>query len=199
MPQFFSTKKSSKSIKHGVTTGLFITEVLHHIDPRIRTLGAEKARELEIENLVSRSTWEMVLEEDVSEGADMITGSFVVTIKDVEIENLIFKARFVAHGNRDSEKDQHVHDSTTARQISVTLLVAVAAILEFDVRTEDISQAYLQPASELLREIYLKPNRHLKVPTALYGLADSGDYWHTTFAKISLTIRARKLYLAICL
>ncbi len=73
----------------------------------------------------------MVLEEDVREDADMITGSFIATIKDVETDNPIFKARFVAHGNRDSEKDELVHDSTTARQISVRLLVAMAAIMGF--------------------------------------------------------------------
>ncbi len=73
----------------------------------------------------------MVLEEDVREGADMITGSFIATTKDVETDNPIFKSRFVAHGNRDSEKDELVHDSTTARQISVRLLVAMAAIMGF--------------------------------------------------------------------
>ena len=69
--------------------------------------------------------------------------------------------------------------------------MALAAIMGFDVWTEDISQAYLQSASELLREVYLRPNRRLKIPAGyllkllqlLYGLADSGDYWHATFAK----------------
>ncbi len=73
----------------------------------------------------------MVSEEDVPKGANVNTGSFVVTIKDVETENPIFKARFMAHGNRDSERDQLVHDSTTARQISVRLLIAMAAIMGF--------------------------------------------------------------------
>ncbi len=102
-----------------------------------------------------------------------------------------FQACFVAHGNRDSEKDQLVHDSTPARQSSVRLLVAMAAIMGFEVWTEDISQAYLQSASELLREVDLKPNRQQKVPAGyvskllrpLYRLSDSGDNWHATFAK----------------
>ncbi len=58
-------------------------------------------------------------------------------------------------------------------------------------RTEDISQAYLQSPSELLREVYLRPNRQLHVPARyvlkllcpVYGLADSGDYWYATFSK----------------
>ncbi len=67
----------------------------------------------------------------------------------------------------------------------------MAAIMGFDVRTEGISQAYLQSSSELLPEVYLKPNRQIKIPAGyklkllrpLYGLADSGDYWHATFAQ----------------
>ncbi len=63
--------------------------------------------------------------------------------------------------------------------------------MRFDVWTEDISQAYLKSASKLLREVYLKPNKHLQASAGyilnflrpLYGLADSGDYWHATFVK----------------
>ena len=134
---------------------------------------------------------ELVLEEGVPKGTNMIAGSFVVTTKDVETEKPISKARFVAHAIRESKKDHLVHNSTTARQSSVRLLVAITAIMRFGVRTEDISQAYLQSARELLREVYLKPNRQLKVTAGyvlkllrpLYGLGDSRDYWHATFAK----------------
>ncbi len=60
-----------------------------------------------------------------------------------------------------------------------------------DVWTESISQGYLQSATELLREVYLRPNRKLRLPAGyvlkllrpLYGLADSGEYWHATFSK----------------
>ncbi len=90
----------------------------------------------------------------------------------------------MAHANRDSENNQLICNSTTARQTSARLLVALAAIMGFDVWAEDISQAYLQSANELLREVYLRPNRQLHVPAEyelkllrpLYGLADSGDY-----------------------
>ncbi len=115
LPQFSSTRKSTKPDKKRTIQTVHITEVLHHMDPRTRTrtLEADKARELEIENLVRRGAWEMVLEEDFPKDANMITRSFVVTINDVETEKPAFKARFMAYGNRDSDKDQLVYDSTT--------------------------------------------------------------------------------------
>ncbi len=114
--QFSLTMKCSKPNKNLLTPSVFIIEVLHHTDPQIRTLEAKKTREFVIENLARRGTWEILLEEDVPKGANMNMESFVVTIKDVETENPIFKTCFVAHGNIESEKDQLVHDYTTACQ-----------------------------------------------------------------------------------
>ena len=128
-----------------------------------------------------------------------------ITTKDVETDNPVFKATFVGHGNRDTEKNQLFHDSNMARQSSASLLVNLAAIIGFDVWAEYISQSYLQSESELLRELYLRPNRRLKIPAwyplkilrTLYGLADSGDCWHATFEKIWKTASKWNPWLAI--
>ena len=104
----------------------------------MRSDEAGKARRNKIENRVRRGTREMILEGNVPEDANFISGSFVITIKNVEAENPTFKARFVAHDNKDSEKNQLMHDSPTARQSSVRLLAALAAIMRFDVWAEDM-------------------------------------------------------------
>ncbi len=115
----------------------------------------------------------------------------MIAIKDGETDKPIFKERLVAYGCRDSEKHNLVHGSIYDCQSSVRLLIALAAIMVFDVRTEDISQAYLVSASKLLRKVYLRPYKHLQAPAGyklkflrlLYGLVGSGDYRHATFAK----------------
>ena len=115
----------------------------------------------------------------------------MIAIKDLEADNPIFKVRFVAHRHRDAEKHNLVHDSTNVRQSSVRIVIALAAIMGFEVWTEYISQAYFQSAGKLLREVYLRPNKHLQAPVGsilkllqpLYGLADSGEYWCATFAE----------------
>ncbi len=101
--------------------------------------------------------------------------------------------RHVAYGKKDYENNQLIYNSTTVIQSSAIRLVVIAAIMGFDVWAEDILRAFLQSARELLREVYLRPNSRLNVPTGralkllqtLSGLDGSGDYSHVTFLKHS--------------
>ena len=185
--QFRSTKSSR--IPHQPV--VLITEVLHPRDPRNHTSEALKSKRKEIESLVQRGTWKVVIKEEVPSDANVISGRFVMAIKDVETDRPYFKARFVAQGHKDRDKPSLLHNTTTVRQSSIRVLLALAAIFGFRLWSIDVNNAYLQSASNLLRDVYLKPGKDFELPSGhllkllrpLYGLADSGDYWNETFAQ----------------
>lgn len=61
----------------------------------------------------------------------------------------------------------------------------------FKLWAEDMTLAYIAGAYQILRKVYIKgkpefqltANKLLEVLRPLYGLADSGDYWHATFLR----------------
>ena len=69
----------------------YITEVIHSVDPRIGDFGPAKKKE--IQSLIKRGTWKVVLKEEVPEGADILGSRFIITIKDAGTDREICKAR----------------------------------------------------------------------------------------------------------
>lgn len=55
----------------------------------------------------------------------------MITIKNIETEEPIYKARYVMHGQKDREKNFLVYDSTTVCQSSIRMLVSIATIFGF--------------------------------------------------------------------
>lgn len=116
---------------------------------------------------------------------NIVGGMFVINIRDVETDTPIYKARYVMHRQKDGEKELLFHNNTTANQSSTWLLVALGTLFGTE---KDFSQAYIQSASQLFREVYLKMSKEIQVPEncilrlicLLYGLADSGDHWNAT-------------------
>lgn len=83
-------------------------------------------------------------------------------------------------------KNMLLHNFSNVKKQSIRVLIGLAAILGFRVWTQDVSQAYLQRASELTRKVCVQPkgsfigNVHelLRLLKTLYGLRDNGDYCH---------------------
>ena len=132
----------------------------------------------------------MILKSEMCANPNILGGRFVLAIKDAGTNKERWKARFVVQGHREKLKTSLVHDSPTARQNSTRLIVGLASAFGFRIFSTDVTQAYLQSADSLMRDVYVRPTKEfeldeshtLKFMKPLYGLADSGDYWGKTFS-----------------
>jgi hypothetical protein len=108
----------------------------------------DSAKKKEIAGLICRGTWKVVLKEELEPDANIMSGRFVLSIKNSGTNEEMLKARFVAQGYRDKAKTSLVHDAALARQSSARVLVGLAAVFGFRLYSTEVQQAYLQSASE---------------------------------------------------
>ena len=138
----------------------YLTEVIDSTNPISKSERFQKAKEQEVQGLNSRGTWEIVKKSDVSTGANILGGRFVLALRNVSTENEQAKARFVAQGFANKEKDFLIHNVMSLRQSSVRVLLSFAANNGYRMYSHDVRQAYTQSAEPLTREIYLQPKRN---------------------------------------
>lgn len=163
---------------------ILITEILRPRDARINMPGFVEAKKRELDGLIQKDTWEIVMKDEVPDDANILGARFVLALKYTEKESPVFKARFVVQGHRDREKAALLHESTNMRQTSIKVLTAISAVFGFHIWSTDVSQAYLQSGMKLLRDVYIRPTKDFHLPPnvllkllrPLYGLPDAGDY-----------------------
>jgi Reverse transcriptase (RNA-dependent DNA polymerase) len=176
----------------GLESPTWITEIISKKDPRANFFGP--AIRKEILGLIDKGTFRLALRAEADDQAPNILPSrFVLAIKTSETGDEIYKARLVVGGHRDRLKPKLVHNSTTVSQTSVRMTMTVAALFGFTLWSSDVRQAYLQSAVPLMRDVFLKPDclelnqdELVKILKPLYGLSDSGDYWHETLRAFHL-------------
>lgn len=116
----------------------------------------------------------------------------ILTLKGTDTVSPTYKAPFVVQGHGDREKHMMVHNSSTTRPASVHLLVSVAAMLKFRLRSFGVTKAYLQITTNMVRSVYVRPPRERANPEthlmllrkAFYGLSDLGDYWNYSIDRV---------------
>ncbi len=166
---------------------IHITEVINPGDPRYENF--EEAIKKEIDGLIKNGTWKVVCYDETPKDACVLSGRFVLAIKDEGTDKEIYKARFVVRGHRDKLKKYLVHDISVIKQQGIKMLIGIASIFGLRLFSSDVIQSYIQSLENLQRKVLikptkefnLKPNELLELLKPLYGLAESGDYWGRSF------------------
>lgn len=159
-------------------------------------LPFEKSDAKEIEQLCERGVFEFVKYDPkvAHKGIRLFKSRMVREIKD-KTGKPYEKSRLVIAGHSDADKVNILTQSPTIQRVSQRLLVAIAACLMSSTSLElrDITQAYPQSQTVLQRYILAQLPLELKqkypegtvlhVIKPLYGVAESGVHWFTTYQK----------------
>ena len=140
-----------------------------------------------------------VYEEVKDEGQKKVGTNWVLTEKIKEGNNIV-KARLTIRGDQEETGDIR-KDSPTVRAGNVKMLLMVAAMKRWQIKTSDVESAFLQ-SLPLQREVFVMPPKERRVPGVLwklkrpcYGLVDASRGFHLSFAQKLEEYRCKRSHL----
>ena len=173
-----------------------ITKVIGHQQVTASKLSfapswiVQNAFESELDNW--KDVYEQVDEASAPANANIIRSHTVYKVKSDEQSTLKLKARIVAHGNEDKEKDFVRKDSSAAQFTVIRLLLSAAAYHGFRLGKIDVKKAYLQ-SGPIRRQVYVRPPKEYyscrnspkrkvlwKLSKLPYGIVEAGRQWQLT-------------------
>lgn len=176
-------------------------EVLYHkiLSPKDVTeeaiLQFQDAINAEMEGLFQRKAFAKTPISELPMDANIRNSRFVLSVKNVGTSSEKLKARLVAMGHTDREKDYIISDAPTLMRYAMRSLLALASSLKLKIYSRDVRQAYLQSNDDFKRQVYIRipkgydnipPHFVLQVLKPLYGLTESGSYWIETYLNFFL-------------
>lgn len=139
-----------------------------------------KSKMKAIEGLIDRGTWIVTLKDDTRRNADLVSSRFDLTVKNLEADQPIYKARLIAQVHRPKDNHCLLHNSSTLRNSPIRIISLIAPTHSWRIWNHDVTQAYPQSTEKLLRKLYLKKVPGLELTSKelpellkpLYGLPD---------------------------
>jgi Reverse transcriptase (RNA-dependent DNA polymerase) len=191
-----------------VGADIWITELITPSHPGYREDDVQVAITEEIQGLLDRGTFELVLADSIPKNANIMGTRIVLALKNFSTPEESVKARLVVQGCGDRDGAKIVSEAPTVSHFAVRLLITVSVIMNWDLWSKDARQAFLQSKSGLSRRVYARIPRELRVCfrgflmlllKPLYGLKESGSYWHDTYTKaFSMVLNMVAVFLDPC-
>ena len=140
-----------------------------------------EAMEREKESWDRYEVYEEVREEE-AQGHQILSSRWVIVIKEVQNKEF-YKARLVARGCEEENKDEIVAESPTVMRDTLNIIKTIVGIKNFEIYSIDIKNAFLQ-GDELERVVFMKPPPEYSVPGTLwrlrksvYGMVEAARKW----------------------
>ncbi len=94
-----------------------LTEIIDPNDPRASSKLMSQVKRKEINGLIERETFNIILRERAPPDGNVLPGRFDFAIKSTEDGQIKFKSHCVIGGNRDRTKDFMVHSAATLQTL----------------------------------------------------------------------------------
>ncbi len=115
---------------------------------------------------------------------------FIDEVKNIGTTVANEKSRLAIQAYNDHKKETILIQATTIQRMSQRLILALATIYPYlNLFLRDIIQAYVQSATALNREFFVRPALELGLPNTtvlkvikpLYGIPEAGAHWYKTY------------------
>ncbi len=157
----------------------------------------EKPAKDEIEGLLQRGSYVVVLKSRIPKNATILKSRIDNTIKTDQFGYKKFKTRLIIKGHKDPDKGTNVTEAPTILRSSRRIILSISQSLGFHIWSRDVKQAFIQFDFPLKGQLYVKPPKvpnllkmvnqpsdgYLHALTPIYGLSESPGYWWLTFKR----------------